>query len=322
MTAETYPDPFQDALGYSLQRAIHVGSVATTAAQVYLHHQRTQAIAEVEHDQQARRALATRMRADRDSARTGWAPALNPDWLRHADLLQAARTWGAAVPYADPSVPWYEPAAATAVRKSEERLRDLHPYAMTRYDRLRDEGNSPADAMRDAAPLFARPARVYDRPYVPRPVLVDGNGESLAWTSPARGPGGPPGMAVTDAQQIRGRQIVAALQERARAQHRDPLGEAEQRTVLETITNLPPDVIDHVVSHGATTVPSPAGASRPALTIDSATARHGPADRPWQHDFPMPIQDVVATSAGPAPGQATAAGQPTQRRSRGGRHRR
>ena len=49
------------------------------------------------------------------------------------------------------------------MRKSEERLRTLHPFAMARYDRLRAEGAEPLDAMRESAPLFdyrpdARPA--------------------------------------------------------------------------------------------------------------------------------------------------------------------
>ena len=47
-----------------------------------------------------------------------------------------------------------DPAAASAIRKSEERLRTLHPFAMARYDRLRSQGASPLDAMREAAPLF------------------------------------------------------------------------------------------------------------------------------------------------------------------------
>ena len=58
------------------------------------------------------------------------------------------------------------------MRKAEERLRDLHPYAMARYDRLRGDGIGPAEAMREAAPLFARPARAHDAPYTPRPVLT------------------------------------------------------------------------------------------------------------------------------------------------------
>jgi|HubBroStandDraft_6_1064221.scaffolds.fasta_scaffold15334_2 hypothetical protein len=319
MTAESHPDPFQDAIGHGLQRAIQVTSCAVTAAQVYAYQQRTQAMAVAERDERTRRALATQMRADRDAARATWAPAVNPDWLRDADLLQTARTWAAAMPYADRSVPWYEPAAATAMRRCEDRLRDLHPYAMGRYDRLREDGAAPADAMRDAAPLFANAPRAYDRPYVPRPALAAGNGDGLAWTA-APQPREQTGVA--DAQQVRGKQIIAALQEQARAHHRGPLGEAEQRTVLETITNLPPDVIDHVVSPASSAVSNRADASRPALASTSATVHHGPADRPWKHDFPVPIQDVVATALSPASRQATAAEQPTQRRTRGGRHRR
>ena len=321
MTAESHPDPFQDAMGHGLQRAIQVASCAVTAAQVYAYQQRTQAMAVAERDERARRALATQMRAERDAARATWAPAVNPDWLRNADLLQTARTWAAAMPYADRSVPWYEPTAATALRRCEERLRDLHPYAMGRYDRLREEGAAPADAMRDAAPLFANAPRTYDRPYVPRPELASGNGEGLAWAAAAPEPREQTGVAVADAQQVRGKQIIAALQEQARARHRGPLGEAEQRTVLETITNLPPDVIDHVVSPGSSAATNPADASRPALTSANAAARGGPADRPWQHDFPVPIEDVVAAAPGPAPRQGAVAGQRGQRRSPG-RHRR
>ncbi len=322
MTAESHPDPFQDAIGHGLQRAIQVTSCAVTAAQVYAYQHRTQAMAVAERDERTRRALATQMRADRDAARATWAPAVNPDWLRNADLLQTARTWAAAMPYADRSVPWYEPTAATAMRRCEDRLRDLHPYAMARYDRLREDDAAPADAMRDAAPLFANAPQAYDRPYVPRPALAAGNGDGQAWTAAAPEPREQTDEAVADAQQVRGKQIIAALQEQARAHNRGPLGEAEQRTVLETITNLPPNVIDHVVSPGHSAVTNPADAGRLALASTSATAHHGPADRPWQHDFPIPIQDVVAAAPSPAPQQATAAGQRTQRRTRGGRHRR
>ena len=42
------------------------------------------------------------------------------------------------------------------MRRGEERLRTLHPYAMGRYDRLRGEGTGPFDAMRETAPLFPR----------------------------------------------------------------------------------------------------------------------------------------------------------------------
>jgi hypothetical protein len=172
MDEQLYPDPLNDAAQHGLHRVVQIAACAGTAAQMYVHQQRTQARAVAERDTQARRVLQAQMRAERDAARTGWAPALDPRWLRHATLVDTARVWGAAMPYADRSVPWYEPTAATALRKSEERLRELHPHAMARYDRLRGDGLNPAEAMRGAAPLFARPARVYDGPSVPRPSLT------------------------------------------------------------------------------------------------------------------------------------------------------
>jgi hypothetical protein len=320
MTAETHPDPFHDAMGQGLQRALHVGSSVVTGAQVYLYLTRTQAMAAAERDERARRVLAAQMRAEREAARAGWAPALDPDWLRQADLFQAASTWGAAIPYADRSVPWYEPTAATAMRKSEERLRDLHPHAMTRYDRLRADGMAPADAMRETAPIFAGAPRAYDTPYTPRPLLDPGTGENPVWTpaAPKPDPAGP-GLAMAEAQHKRGRQIITALQARARTHHRGPLGEAELRTVLETVTNLPADVIDQIVS-----TPS-AAASRTTGTgaaVTTATPRPGAAARPWEHDFPVPIHDVVAGAPAPAPAQPTLASARAARRPRGGRHRR
>jgi hypothetical protein len=318
MTAETHPDPFQDAMGHGLQRAVQVTSCAVTAAQVYLYQQRTQARAAAEHEEQARRVLTAQSRADREAARAGWAPALDPDWLRQADLFQAARTWGAAMPYADRSVPWYEPAAATAMRKSEERLRHLHPHAMARYDRLRGDGIDPAEAMREAAPLFARPPRAQNTPYTRRQVLTAGNGENLTWaaTAPAPDPGELDGLALAESQERRGRQIIAALQERARAQHRGPLGEAERRTVLETITNLPADIIDRIVRPDSSA--EDPRARNAAAASDAATDRPDPTGRPWQHDFPTPIQEVVATTASPAPGRS-ATSAPAQRRFQGNR---
>src|SRR5215470_4538536 len=185
---QTHPDPFQDALSHGVQRAIEIASCAVTAAQVYAYQQRTQARGVSERDAQARRVLNAQSRAERDAARAGWAPALDPQWLRQADLMDTARAWGAAMPYADRDVPWYEPSAATAMRKSEERLREQHPYAMARYDRLRGEGLRPAEAMAEAAPLFARPPRAYDAPMAPRPVLGAGDGSGRTWVASAPDP--------------------------------------------------------------------------------------------------------------------------------------
>jgi hypothetical protein len=242
MDTSTHPDPFTDAIGQGLHRAMQVGSCAVTAAQVYVHLKRTQARANGERDDRARRALGAQIRAERDAARTGWAPALDSRWLSKADLFQAAQAWGAAMPYADRAVPWYEPAAATAMRKSEERLRDLHPDAMAHYDKLRADGMSPADAMNEAAPLFARTPRAHNTPYAPHPVLAAGNDARDALVT-------------------------------------DPSAAARAQADL-----------------GNVHTGNPAGAQNPAASARTAVAPDGQAARPWEHDFPLDIREMLAAA--------------------------
>src|SRR5260370_25998484 len=55
------------------------------------------------------------------------------------------------------------------MRGPERRLRVCPPTAMARYDRLRSEGLEPADAMRQAAPMFGYPPRAHDPPCTPPP---------------------------------------------------------------------------------------------------------------------------------------------------------
>ena len=307
MEADTYPDPFQDAASHGLQRAMQVASCAVTATQVVAYQLKTQARAVAERDARARQSLQAQIRAEKDTARAYWAPALDAAWLRHADLYETARAWAAAVPYADRSVPWYEPTAATAQRKAEEWLRELHPYAMTHYDRLRGNGRTPAEAMREAAPLFAREPRARDAPSAPRSALEASDRAGPAWTadSPAAGTADPGDQPDQDELEERGSKIATALQERARSEGREALGEAELRTVLETVTNLPADVIGRLARSAGPRQRPPAGPRRPAGT------------RPWQHDFPVSIREVVATTTGqPAPAEpsptAAAARTPAQ----------
>jgi hypothetical protein len=172
MESREHPDPLADAMQHGVHRAVQVASCAATASQVYLYQQRTQARVVAEREVQARRVLNAQIRAARDDARAEWVSALDPNWLRDATLTRTAQAWGAAIPYADRSVPWYEPAAATAMRKSEDRLRDLHPYAMARYDRLRADGMGPAEAMYETAPLFARHPNARPAPSTPQPALT------------------------------------------------------------------------------------------------------------------------------------------------------
>lgn len=161
MTADMHPDPFQDAVGTGLQRAMQIASCAVTATQVYAYQHRSQAMAAAERNDRARHALNAQIRAERDVARAGWAPALDQDWLPQADFYQVARAWSQAMPHADRNVPWYQPSAATAMRRCEERLRDLHPtpWPVTTGCAPTDSGQpKPCAKPRPCSPVRPTPA--------------------------------------------------------------------------------------------------------------------------------------------------------------------
>jgi hypothetical protein len=289
MDAENHPDPFHDGIQgtmHGLNRAMQVASCAATVAQTIIYQHKAQARVAAERDDLARRALQQQLRADREAVRAGWAPALDPKWMREAGLFRVAQVWGAAAPYSDPDTPWYEPTAAAALRRCEDRLRDLHPYAMAFYDRLRTDGAGPAEAMGAAAPLFARHPRPYDASSEPRSALDAGTGTGLTWVADAAAPDIGGDADEPDAVERRGREIVGGLQARAAGRGREPLGAAELRTVLESVTNLPDDVISRL-----------SGAPRARPRSGREKGRHAASRRgaqPWRQDFPTPIGEVVA----------------------------
>lgn len=178
MDPQTHPDPFRDAAHQAMQRFIQITSSAATGAQVLIHMRTAHAKLTAEQGEQERGALLAQVQADRAAARASWAPALDPDWLRQADLLEIAQVWGAAAPYSDPADPWQESSATTARGRCEERLRDLHPYGMRQYDRFRESGFPPIDAMQEAAPFFTFAPEPRDAGYQPRPALAEGPTEA------------------------------------------------------------------------------------------------------------------------------------------------
>ncbi len=254
-------------------------------AQMYLYLQRTQARIVAERDEKARRVLAGQVRAGRDAARAGWAPALDRQWLARAGLFETARAWGAAVPFADRAMPWYEPAAATAMHRAEDRLRVLHPHAMARYDRLRGDGTGPAEAMREAAPLFARPPRPHDPPHIRRPALQAGSG-ALSRPGPEPGPHGGPGDASKASAGSAGHGSAAGS-------HAEPGAGGQAANPAAIIRSAPGT-----------------GAAGPPAGRDAT---------PWELDFPTGIREVVAVAGSAARTMAPAAAaaqQPARRAAR------
>lgn len=243
-----HADPLGEAFGRSSQKAAQFISIVGAAYEIAARRRAIRAARNAARTEQQLRAAQEQERAARAEARARWAPAFDARWQAQADLVQAGRVWGAAAPYAGT-----DPEAAMALRKAEERLRVLHPYAMGRYDRLRFEGAGPLEAMREAVHLFARePHARPGQPAAARPGIeagVPGAGswpgaaEAASAVAPQPGPG--PDL-YQDAGQ-RGRVIAERLQARALAERGSRLSPDELATALEVSTSLPAEVIARVV---------------------------------------------------------------------------
>jgi hypothetical protein len=165
------------------------------------------------------------------------------------------------------------------MRKCEERLRDLHPYAMARYDRLRADGLGPAQAMQEAAPLFARPPRAHDPPSTPRPMVTDGDEPDMDRAEAGAGPRTDGPGDVPSAGLGLGEQDRAATAERVRA------ADLDAATDLTATPGIDERTVNLVAAQdAAATASAAAGRGR----------RPGRLGRPWERDFPMPIREVLA----------------------------
>jgi hypothetical protein len=323
-TSDVYPDLFGDALSYSSQRLAQLASLLTAAATVEARRKAQRNAAKTIRSEQALRELRDQERAAYQLARAGWAPALDRRFLDQADLLQAARAWSAAAAYTDA-----DPQAADAVRRCEQRLRILHPYAMAWYDRLRSDGAAPHDAMREALPLFARAphARPGDPAAERRGLAAPDDPGAASWDIGADDPG-----ATQDAADAsipgQAQQIVRELQARALAERGYALNPDELATTLGATTTLPGDVIarlaladsqdrmawgaertraDDLGSTSAASVPGGivrgeylTAAAQDRLTADTAAA-HAVGDRSATRlaaeSFPCTAADAVTAAA-------------------------
>lgn len=248
-----HTNPLEEALSHGSRRVAELASLTGATAQVVLQRRALHNARNAAGHEAATRILDEQERLIHQQARLSWAPAHDPQWLARADLPEAGRAWASAASYADA-----DPAAASAMRKCEDRIRVLHPYAMARYDRLRADGMSPLDAMHNTVPFFgySPDARVSD-PAPGHPALAAGTASPEQDARPAsehaRGSAAEPepGPDGDRKAEWRGRQIVARLQSGARAAGRPELGADELAMVLEATTNLPGEMIDKLARQAA-----------------------------------------------------------------------
>ena len=248
-----HASPLEEALSHGSRRVAELASLTGAMAQVVMQRRALRNMRKAAGDQAAARILDEQERLVHQQARLSWAPAHDPQWLGKADLPEAGRAWSSAASHADT-----DPAAASAMRKSEARLRTLHPYAMSHYDRLRADGMSPLDAMRKTAPFFGySPSAHVGDPAPARRALaaatagVTQDADPAADHAASNAAGPDPGPDAARQAESRGRQIAARLQTAARASGRPELGADELAMVLEATTNLPAETIDTLARQAA-----------------------------------------------------------------------
>ncbi|MEU5882854.1 hypothetical protein [Spirillospora sp. NPDC047279] len=278
MSGEPVPDPITEGLAYGGQRLAQWMTLAVAVQQGRARRAARLRAAEEARDVAEARAVRAAHEAELNEARSRWAPAHDKAWLRDADLLRVAQVWGAAVPFADD-----HRSAASAVRKAEERLRDLHPHAMSHYDRFREEGLGPLAAMREAIPFFDRDPHVRTGGAGPvRPSLLRGTGAT--WAMNFHGPDR--GEWEAAGQQLRAATLIRDVRERYRRQGRE-VSAGELHTILEITTNLPDDIIAEAIQ-------------RAGLAL--ATTQPGaPAAELAKADFPFSVEHALASASHKAP---------------------
>src|SRR5664280_2153059 len=112
-------------------------------------------------------ALRAQRQAAYSQARLGAQPSLDPKLRERTGVLDAGLVWAKAQAWRP------DPAAERASDLAEDRLRDLRPDVMERYDRLRAEGTDPVEAMRRVAAGFDAPPMWTGQPGPDRAALPE-----------------------------------------------------------------------------------------------------------------------------------------------------
>ena len=143
----------EDPVGHASAKIVQYVSLATMAAEAIAQHRQQRQAAAAATDSRVAAAVRAQQISARTAARLQWQPVLNPRGGRGASLADAGLAWAA-------SLAWREsdPEAALAGDRALQRMHELRPDVMARFDRLTDEGLDQVEAMRRVAPFLDRPA--------------------------------------------------------------------------------------------------------------------------------------------------------------------
>ena len=143
----------EDPVGHASSKIVQYVSLATMAAEALAQRAQQRAAIAAATDERATAALRAQHTGARTAARLQWQIVLNPRRGTDLSLADAGLAWAA-------SQPWREldPEAALAGDRALERMRELRPDVMARFDRLTNAGVDQVEAMHRVAPFFDRPA--------------------------------------------------------------------------------------------------------------------------------------------------------------------
>ena len=159
--------PHEDPVAHASTKITGYVSVAAMAAEAIAQVAAARARERAAADERTASALRAQRLAAYGQARLGWAPLLDPKLRGQTTATDAAAVWARAQAWRP------DPEAERVVDLAEERLRRLRPDAMEHYDRLREHGVEPVQAMRQAAPFFDRPPARPGEPGPDRAALTE-----------------------------------------------------------------------------------------------------------------------------------------------------
>ena len=167
----------EDPVGHASSKIVQYVSLATMAAEALAQRAQQRQAAAAATDQKATAALRAQQTGARNAARLQWQPVLDPRRGARTSLGDAGLAWAASQAWRD-----IDPEAALASDRALERMRELRPDVMARFDRLTGDGVDQLEAMRRVAPFFDRPA-AREHGGVSRPELTVGEPDA---SPPAR----------------------------------------------------------------------------------------------------------------------------------------
>jgi hypothetical protein len=162
----------EDPAAHAGNKIVQYVSLATMAAEALAQRAQQRAAAAAATDERATAALRAQQTAARNTARLQWQSVLDRRRGAEATLGEAGLAWAA-------SQSWREvdPEAALASDRALERLRELRPDVMARFDRLTADGLDEVEAMRRVALFLDRPA-AREHGAVAREQLTEAQSES------------------------------------------------------------------------------------------------------------------------------------------------